>query len=195
MAESMTKKTTAKSSTSKAKNTVVEEKREIIEEKKEVVEEKKTFEPTDLIECVSVTAGELIFFGRKTKNIYRWTDYGDTQEVEYQDLKSEKLNKTSRYIYDPLFMINDEDVLNSPEFSGVSDVYQSFLSIDDIDEIFNLDLGNFKRIISELPVGLKNTIKSLAVTKIENGSLDSVKKIKCIDEVLGTDLFNSYLNE
>lgn len=189
MAESMTKKsTTTKSSASKVKNTVVEE-------KKEIVEDKVTFEPTDLIECVSVTSGELIFFGRKTKNIYRWTDYGDTQEVEYQDLKSEKLNKTSRYIYDPLFMINNDNVLNSPEFKGVSDVYKTFLSVDDIDDIFNLDLGNFKRTISELPIGLKNTIKSLAVTKIENGSLDSVKKIKCMDEILGTDLFNSYLNE
>lgn len=188
MAESMTKKTTTKTTAPKAKSTVVEE-------KKETKVEKVSFEPTDLIECVSVTAGELIMFGRKTKNIYRWTDYGDTQEVEYQDLKSEKLNRTSRYIYDPLFMINNDDVLNSTDFKGVSDVYQSFLSVDDIDEIFGLDIGNFKKTLLSLPVGLKNTIKSLAVTKIEDGSLDSIKKIQCIDEVLGTDLFNSYLDK
>ena len=69
------------------------------------------------------------------------------------------------------------------------------LTVEDIEEIFSLDLSSFKRTIENLPIGLKNTIKSLAVTKIQDGSLDSVKKIQCIDELLGTDLFNAYLGE
>lgn len=179
MAENMAKKTTTKTTTApKAKEV-----------------ETTKFEPTDLIECVSITAGELIMIGKKSGNLYRWTNYGDTQEVEYQDLKSEKLNRSSNYIYSPLLMINNDEVLRSSDFKGVSEVYQNILSLDDIDEIFNLDLGNFKRTISSLPVGLKNTIKSLAVEKIADGSFDSMNKIKCLDEILGTDLVNSYLSE
>ena len=163
--------------------------------KVELPKEEKIFAATDLVNCVSVTAGELIMIGKKSGNLYRWTDCGDNQEVEYQDLKSEKLNKMSKYIYSPLFVIEDEDVLDSPDFKGVRDVYQNMLTVEDIENIFNLDIGSFKRTIENLPIGLKNTIKSLAVTKIQDGSLDSVKKIQCIDELLGTDLFNAYLGE
>ena len=215
MPEKMTKKTTSTKSTTK-KNTVAKEietndvkeietndveKVEINDvEEKETVNEKitkkaKSFEPSDLVVCTSVTAGELILIGKKTGNLYRWTDYGDTQEVEYQDLKSEKLNKMSKYIYSPLFMINDEDVLDSPDFKGVREVYDNMLSTEDIDAVFYLDLGNFRKVISEFPIGLKNTIKALAAEKIEDGSLDSINKIKSIDEILGTDFLNAYLGE
>ena len=91
-----TKQTTKKTTTKKdvVENKPVENK-EVVEEVKKVepAKKEKTFDPTDLVNCTSVTAGELIMIGKKSGNLYRWTDCGDTQEVEYQDLKSEKLNK------------------------------------------------------------------------------------------------------
>lgn len=173
----------------------------IIEDKKtetikvEPVPTYKEFVPHELINTTSVTAGEMLMIGAKTKTIYRWADIGDTCEVEFQDLKAEKYNTKSRYIYDPLFVIENEDVLALPEFKKVAEVYQNMLSVEDVENIFNLDAMSFKRTIENLPKGLKNTIKVMAVTKIEDGSLDSIQKIKIIDSVLGTDLFNSYLSE
>lgn len=165
---------------------------------KEIVEPpvtKREFQPNDEISTTSVTAGELIMIGRKTGTLYRWADYGDTEMVEYQDLRAEKYNSKSRYMYDPLFVIDDEDVLESPEFKNVVEVYNNILSVEDIDNVFNLDAMSFKRTLETLPKGLKNTMKVLAVTKIQDGTLDSIQKIKIIDSVLGTDLFNSYLGE
>ena len=182
MAETMTKK---KTTTTAKKETVAVE--------KTPKTETKTYAPTDEVDCLSVTSGELILIGKKTGNLYRWMNYGDVTPVEYQDLKAEKLNRLSRYIYDPLFMINDEELLATSEFAAVADVYQNMLSIDDIDNIFDMDIASFKKTIQNLPIGLKNTIKSLAATKIQDGSLDSVRKIKELDSILGTDLFNGYL--
>ena len=41
---------------------------------------------------------------------------------------------------------------------------------------------------------IKDAVKAIAVDKINDGSLDSIQKIKIIDEVLGTDLYNLLVN-
>jgi hypothetical protein len=38
------------------------------------------------------------------------------------------------------------------------------------------------------PAGIQQAVKNLAGEQIMNGTLDSLAKIKAIDEVLGTDL-------
>ena len=38
----------------------------------------KKYSPNDLIECRSVTGGELILIGDKSKLQYTWADYADT---------------------------------------------------------------------------------------------------------------------
>lgn len=150
----------------------------------------KSFAPEDEIECVSVTAGELIMTGKKTGRIYDWANYGDTAYVEYQDLKAEAHNAKSRLIFDPLFMIEDEDVLALPEFAKVAESYKDAISVDEIDNLFNLSQQQFATQLRKLPTGIKNTIKSIARDKMEDGTLDSINKIKLIDEILGTDLYN-----
>ena len=159
----------------------------------EPVKTTKSWGINDEINCTSVTSGELIMIGAKTHNLYRWMDYGDTQAVEYQDLRAEKFNAKSRYIYDPLFVISDEDLLATPEFAAVKDRYNNMLSVDDVYKIFSLDTVSFRKTLESLPVGLRNSVKSIAVTKIEDGTFDSIQKIKIMDEILQTDLFNSYL--
>lgn len=159
----------------------------------EPVKEKKTFAPTDEIETSSVTAGELIMIGRKSGRYYRWTGYNDTTPVEYQDLKAEQYVANSPYLYKPLFLINDDEFLGLPENSKIKDFYKSFLRMSDVDEILALDGPSFEKTIKGLPAGIKESFKAIATQKIQNGTLDSLNKIKAIDAILGTDLFNSYV--
>ena len=150
----------------------------------------RKFEPTEPIECVSVTAGRLMMIGRKTGNTYDWMNCGDTAYVEYQDLKAEMLVSNSPIMYDPMILINDPEVYSSPEFARLSDVYKNALTAEEIDEFFNLPVQQFGSKLKKLPKGIQNTIKSIAVEKLENGSLDSISKIKILDSTLGTDLYN-----
>lgn len=149
--------------------------------------------PNDLVEVSSVTVGELILIGGKTRRVYRWKNYGDVEYVEYQDLLAEKYNSSSKYLYDPLFVINSSEVTDQPEWAKVKALYDAVLSVEEMDKLFSLDIPSFERTLKELPKGLRNSVKSKAAEKILDGSLDSINKIKAIDKILGSDLFTSYI--
>lgn len=115
---SSVKKTPAKKTTSK-KDKVAAEVAKEVEEVKEVVEEKvvpteqpREFQKDDLIEVKSVFAGSCTLVGRRSGNVYVWETLGEIQYVEYQDLLAEITNRYSKYIYEPLLLIEDEDVIN-----------------------------------------------------------------------------------
>ena len=158
-------------------------------EKKEVIEaaSKKTprkFAMDDPILCKSVTFGELLLPGKKSQLLYTWANYGDTTEVEFQDLQALRSTR-SAYLNAPYFVIEDEELLEQwPEFKAL---YEKVAAID-VDNLFNLPINQFKKRLREIPVGFKDSIKNIASDKILNGSLDSLAKINALDEILGTDL-------
>lgn len=186
------KNTTSKKTVTKS----VKETPKVIEPTK-VVEpvkiEKKKYEPDDEILCTSCTAGELLMIGRKTRRVYIWSNYGDQTYVEYQDLKAEQYVQGSPHIYSPLFIIEDEEFINLPENKKIADVYAHILKAEDIDNLFGLDNISFERTVNKLPKGIKNSLKAIAAQRIQDGTLDSVNKIKALDKILGTDLFNCYI--
>lgn len=149
--------------------------------------------PNDLIEVTSVTAGELILIGGKTRRVYKWKDYGDVAYVEYQDLLAEKYNSSSKYLYDPLFVIDSPEVLDQLEFKKIKELYENVLTTEEMNKLFSLDLPSFEKTLKGLPKGLRNSVKAIAAGKILDGSLDSINKIKAIDKILGSDLFTSYI--
>ena len=58
----------------------------------------------------------------------------------------------------------------------------------DVEKILDLPLGKFKTALKNAPNGVQQAVKNIAGEKILDGSLDSLAKIKAIDEILGTDL-------
>lgn len=145
----------------------------------------KKFAPDDRIACRSVTFGELLLSGTKSKLMYSWSNYGDVTEVEFQDLQALKSMKSS-YLFRPRFVIEDEDLVEqwSKDFG---DMYKTIEDAD-IEDLFNLSLGQFKSRLKKAPKGVQQAVKNIAGDMILNGSLDSLAKIKAIDEILGTDL-------
>ena len=51
-----------------------------------------------------------------------------------------------------------------------------------------MPLNKFKVAFRNLPAGFEDSIKNVASAKILDGTLDSISKIKAIDEVFNTDL-------
>lgn len=177
----------AKSTTTK--EIVTEEKTEAtaneIKTKTEVKKASRKFAQDDLIPCRSITFGELLLTGTKSKLLYSWANYGDVTEVEFQDLQALKSTKSS-YLYRPRFIIEDEELIEqwSKDFK---ELYDGIIEVD-VEEMFNLPLTQFKSKLKKAPKGVQQAVKDIAGEKILNGSLDSLKKIKAIDEILGTDL-------
>lgn len=158
-----------------------------------IKQEKKKYDLDEEIMTTSCTAGQLIMIGRKTGRFYTWENYGDQTPVEYQDLKAEQYISGSPYIYSPLFIIEDEEFIALPENKKIADVYSNILSVEEIDKLFSLDNISFERTVKKLPKGIQNSLKAIAAQKVQNGSLDSITKIKALDSILGTDLFNCYI--
>lgn len=153
---------------------------------KEQPKKVRQFVGDDLIPCKSMTKGELIYIGKKTGEIYKWADFGDVTEVEYQDLLGLKAKK-SDFIYKMMFMILDDEVLEDPKWADVKGVYDKVYS-DSIEELLAMPINKFKAAFPNLPDGLKKALVVEVSTQMEEGTFDSIQKIKFIDEICKTDL-------
>ena len=190
---SSVKKTPAKNTTAKKDKSAEEgvkeakEVQEVVEEKVVPTEQPREFQKDDLIEVKSVFAGSCTLVGRRSGNVYVWETLGEIQYVEYQDLLAEITNRYSKYIYEPLLLIEDEDVINkNPK---LKDLYDAMIDVEEIeDSLLNDSVEELRSILITLPSGLKETVKSVASTLMQDGALYDVRKIRLLDDLYHTAL-------
>lgn len=150
-----------------------------------VIPSPKEYKNGDKIKCVSTTAGLLIMYGIRTGAPYRWVNSGDEQYVDYEDLVAE-IRSHSNYIYKPRFVVDEDEFV--AKYPDIKKLYDSLYSKDNLKDILNLSPDNMRVVIEQLPDSVKGTIKSLAVSCIDTGEIDSVKTIKTLDEIFGTQM-------
>ena len=166
--------------------TVVKVKAQTPTPKKEV----KKFGPSDLVECRSITGGELILIGDKSKLQYTWADYGDTAWVEYQDLQALQ-SRRSGFLVKPRFIIEDEDLVEQWG-SMLKPIYDK-INTQTIEDFFELPLNKFKAQLKIMPEGLKDAIKTKAVQMIQDEELYDIRKVREIDAAWGTDFVEMFM--
>ena len=147
----------------------------------------RKFDPTETFPCRSVCYGELILEGYKSKILYTWANCGDYADVEYQDLQALQSRK-SKFLTDPLFIIEDEELVE--HWGALLKPIYSKIEEEDIEQLLKLTPSQLKKKLNAMPVGIKESIKTMAAAKIMSGELDSLNRIKVIDEVLGTELMS-----
>lgn len=156
-------------------------------EKTETVKEKtkRVFEPNDYITCRSITQGALYIEGEKTNMLYEWSRYGDEIDVEYRDLVAWVRSK-SPFIFNPNIIVEDNDFVE--EFEQLRRFYAQAYSVKDLKKILDLPVDKMIAEIKVLPKTAYESIAGLASSGVANGTIDSVKKIKALDELFDTDL-------
>lgn len=153
-----------------------------------VKEEKRVFKNEDMIPCRSIVAGGLLIEGPKSGTLYQWSDYGDVEDVEYRDI-SQMAQRNDPWTFKPAFVVEDDDFI--AKFPKLKKLYDNLYKQGDLAEILNLSVSQMKREIEKLPSGAKDSIKNIAAGMIANGTLDSVSKIKAIDEIFDTNYLYS----
>lgn len=133
--------------------------------------------------CRSVTDGCLCVNCR-SGNMYKFTDYGFDCEIEYDDLVA-LVRKRSDHVFEPRFIIEDEAFL--AEFPQVSSVYENMYTRDELDEVFEQPPAVMVATIREMPDALQKSLKSIIASKIADGSIDSVRKIRALSEYYNSD--------
>lgn len=168
-------------------NTELDVVEEVVETKKTktVAKAPKKYAPDEMIPCRSITYGELLLTGTKSKMLYTWANYGDVTEMEFQDLQALKSTRSS-YLFKPRFIIEDAELVEQWG-NDLGNMYKDIIDVD-VEDMFRLPLNQFKSRLKKAPAGVQQAVKNIAGEKILNGTLDSIAKIKAIDEILDTDL-------
>ena len=147
------------------------------------VKTKKEFKDSDYILCRSVWSGGLNITC-KSGATYEFKKYGTDCDIEYRDLVY-LIRKNSDHIFAPRFVILDEDFLE--DFPQVKRVYSTMYSPTELHKILELPINQMKTEIENLPDATKKTLLSLAATEVAKGRLDSIKKVKVLSEIFGSD--------
>ena len=151
----------------------------------EVAPQKRKFKNDDGVLCRSITVGGLYLDGVKSGNFYSWVDYGDEVDVEYCDLVA-MIRGKSKFVFAPLVIIDDDDFIE--EFPQLKKFYDDQYTVKDLEGILDLKPNDMIATIKTLPKGALNSLKSIASTRISEGRLDSMTKIKALDEFFNTNL-------
>ena len=165
----------------------VEEIKEVVASEKveEVVktEPKRKLKDGDYVMCRSVTGGGLNINCR-SRNHYEFKDYNYKTEIEYRDLV-ELVRKHSDHIFVPRIVVEDKDFLE--EFPELKKFYKEQYSVGDFKEILKLSPEQMEKEIKKLPTDVLPTVRSIAATMVGNGEIDSVRKVRKLTDIFGTD--------
>ena len=145
----------------------------------------KKFNPDDMILCQSICVGQTFVKGFKSGIIYTFEALGAEEYIEYRDLVAAVRSKDN-IIFKPFIIVLDEDFIN--EQKTLKSFYENMYTPEDFEEFFKLRPNQMVEVLNNMPIGFRETIKSMAVGKIQDGVFDSVARIKALDDYFGTKM-------
>jgi|GEM_PF-1304920 len=149
------------------------------------------------ISVKSNVAGTLIYINHKTGDETRWSDCGDVQTLKIGDIRAMKAKQTTFLSENWITIVGIEDadegfedveVKELLDALGIINYYKNNYQFDNINEVFNWSEEEMKSKIPNMSKSLRETLLVNANDLIEQGILDSMKKIRTLEEILGCEL-------
>lgn len=173
-----------------SKRTTVDE--NVVNEQVSVVEEKpkkpRKIADDEYIECKAMKNHRVIFIGAKSKDRHEFSGFGDICQIQYQDLRACITGRAKGFLFDPCFIILDDDVLAQPQFKKLKEMYDKMYVVEDVDELFEMRDIEFKAKLLAANEGLKELVLAAATQRLKEGTFNSITKLRMIDEVFKTGL-------
>ena len=141
--------------------------------------------------------GLLTYVNHKSGDKYQWQKIGDVQSLYVSDLRAMKSNQV-RFFEENWVLI--EGIADSDEeFDEVTDddiydalqitqYYKDRLCPKNIGEIFNWSNSDIKLKVPKMAQTVKESLVVRANELIKSGVLDSISKVKALEEVLNCEL-------
>lgn len=153
------------------------------------------FDDSVLVNVQSNVFGELIYENTRTGDKVIWKEFGDIQPMTIGDLRSMRSTQRSFfennwvYIHDVVDMdyedAKPEDVY---KYLMISQYYKDVIDPDHFNDIFRMDEDEIRRRVGLMSDGAKMNLVVAANEAIARGRLDSLRKIKTLEEMLGCEL-------
>lgn len=148
--------------------------------------------PRDMyVPCVSmVRSGKLIYASKRQMGYsVIWRNYMDTQYIELAELMAMRSS-------DPMFfsenwiMIDDEFEHKDAVIQKlrIKDMYANTPNMIELERLFIIPVDEMIHKIKSMSVSLKESVYLHAKEAVENGTLDSMRRIKAIEGVLGKSI-------
>lgn len=137
-----------------------------------------------LVPVMNMTNGKLIYVSKKTGAKWVWASYGDVDEIEFYELQSMKTSYKG-FINDPMLLILDDEVV---KYMGLESTYETILKYEDLEALFRMNNNDFKELVDNAPKAITVAIVSRAREKLEDESLESVWKVKYLNEKFNLQL-------
>lgn len=189
-----TRNSTAKKTTSPAKK-IAEDVVSVETTKAPVVKKAVKLDDSVLISVKSNTFGGLLFVNPRTGDKTEWSGCGDVQTLTMGDLRAMKGTQRAFFENQWIFIVGvDEsgydDVTAEDIYKNlmVTQYYKNILDPDNYVEMFSWEPHRIKEAVSMMSDGAKMNLVVAANTSIEDGTLDSLRKIQVLEECLGCEL-------
>lgn len=130
--------------------------------------------------------GTLVYKSKKTGETFVWSGFGETQDMELQELKSAK--SASKVFFQNNWFMFDEEYMWVVDYLGLGAFYRNALRLDQFDELFTKKPDEIKKIVGGLSNGQKTSVDYRARQLISEGGIDSNRAITALEEALGVQL-------
>jgi hypothetical protein len=152
------------------------------EEKKKALRSQE-IERNELIEVMSNTTGGLILGSPRTGSVWKFTEYGQTDYIEFHELETFR-NVSGKVFTDAILIILDERVVKK---FRLEEIYESIVTPVSIESLFNKSLEEVETFLEKAPDGMLQAFTGKAVELYRANKLNNVRLIKFIEEKFNID--------
>lgn len=144
---------------------------------------KKLFPPKndEMILCRSIVLGGLTYVSKRTGFTYRFDNYGSEQYISYGELINMKASSPC-FLNEPWMVVDDNE--SAIKYLGLEKLYNSLITLDNIDNFLRKPLNEIEEAIDKLPKGVKRTLGEKARKMIEEEKLYDNRIIKLLEKKL-----------
>lgn len=155
----------------------------VVEDSKPIVPAKEApVDPHQIVVVRNGFNGLLVYKSPKTGEVIKWGKFGDEQEMEVGELRTVR-NTAKGFFVNNWFMF-DEEYQWVLDYLGVRGFYKNSISIENMDEVFNLPPEEIEEKLSKLPDGQKRSLGYRAREMVVSGEIDSRRAISAIEKAL-----------
>ncbi len=137
-----------------------------------------------LVPVVSMVVGTLIYKSDRTGATYMFKGFGSEDDIELFELQAMR-SAYPKFLMHPWLFILDKEVV---DYLGLTDFYTNVLNPRKMEMYFKLNPDRIKNILQNAPRGFQETVVDQARLMIKSGKLDSVERIKAIEDVMKVKL-------
>jgi hypothetical protein len=141
--------------------------------------------------------GLLTYVNHKTGDKYQWSRMGEIQSLYVSDIRAMKSNQ-QRFLEENWILIEGiadiDEAYDDVELDDIYDAlqishyYNNRLCPKDIGEIFNWSASDIRAKVPKMNSSIKESLVVRGNELIKSGVLDSISKLKALEEVLGCEL-------